>query len=143
MNVATILNAKGRKIISVLPSDPIAKVAEVLTDNRIGAVLVVDGTGNLEGLLSERDIVRGLSSSGDSCLQMEASALMTSALITCTPSDTVNQVMAMMSSKRIRHLPVKEGESLVGFISIGDVVKNRMDEISNEASAMRDYIATG
>jgi CBS domain-containing protein len=143
MNVATILNVKGRNIISALPSDSIAKVAGILAENGIGALLIVDEGGNLKGLLSERDIVRGMATSGDGCLKLLAESLMTSTLVTCGLNDTVNQVMAMMTNKRIRHLPVMENDSLVGFISIGDVVKNRMDEIENEAAAMRDYIATG
>jgi len=143
MNVASILRSKGSNIITVGAEDEVAAVAKILGDNKIGAVLVVDDQGKVLGVISERDIVRGLSQSGDGCLSKQAQDLMTSNVIMCEPSDTIDEVMALMTSKRIRHLPVMEGGELAGFISIGDVVKNRMDEVEREAAAMRDYIATG
>ncbi|WP_340151015.1 CBS domain-containing protein [uncultured Sneathiella sp.] len=143
MNVAGILKVKGSDIITAKPSDRIETVANILGEKRIGAVLVVDEAGKLCGVLSERDIVRGLSESGNGCLQLAASDLMTSDLVTTTPSDTIDNVMALMTERRIRHLPVLEEGRLAGFISIGDIVKSRMDEVEREAAALRDYIATG
>ena len=143
MNVAGILKTKGFDVITAFPSDSIAAVSNILGAKRIGAVLVVDKAGKLRGVLSERDIVRGLSISGDGCLQLKAEDLMTTNLVTTTPSETIDNVMALMTEKRIRHLPVLENDKLVGFISIGDVVKSRMDEVEREAAALRDYIATG
>ncbi|MEP3246296.1 MAG: CBS domain-containing protein [Sneathiella sp.] len=143
MNVASILKGKGADIITAKESDDIATIAKTLGGHKIGAVLIVDDEGHVRGVISERDIVRGLSESGDACLKKSVSELMTSNVITCTPKDTIDQVMSLMTEKRIRHLPVMENDALVGFISIGDVVKNRMDEVEREAAAMRDYIATG
>ena len=143
MNVAGILKTKGFDVITAAPSDSIAEVSNILGSKRIGAVLVVDEMGELRGVLSERDIVRGLSEAGDGCLRLRAEELMTSKLVTTTPSETIDNVMALMTEKRIRHLPVLENGKLSGFISIGDVVKSRMDEVEREAAALRDYIATG
>ena len=143
MNVASILKGKGADIITVKADDAISVVADLLSEHRIGAVLVMDAAKDVQGVISERDIVRGLASSGTGCLKMKASELMTSNVISCAPSDTIDQVMSLMTDKRIRHLPVMEGGALKGFISIGDVVKRRMDEVEREAAAMRDYIATG
>lgn len=143
MNVAGILKTKGSDVITAVPSDTIAEISKVLGDNRIGALLIVDGGGKLCGVVSERDIVRGLSECGEDCLQQTASDLMTSSLITTTASETIDSVMRLMTDKRIRHLPVLAGDDLIGFISIGDIVKSRMDEVEREAAALRDYIATG
>ena len=143
MNVASIVTGKGAKIITAAADDSIASVASLLNEHGIGAVLVTDGANEVKGVISERDIVRELAKSGSGCLDMKASALMTTNVITCAPSDTIDQVMSLMTTKRIRHLPVMDGGTLSGFISIGDVVKNRMDEVEREAAAMRDYIATG
>ena len=143
MNVASILKGKGSDIITATEQDDIAAISKLLGHHKIGAVLVVDSDRHVKGVISERDIVRGLSESGDACLRKGVSDLMTSNVITCAPSDTIDEVMSLMTERRIRHLPVMEGDILVGFISIGDVVKARMDEVEREAAAMRDYIATG
>jgi CBS domain-containing protein len=135
MNVAGILKGKGSDVITAAPSDSIATIS--------GAVLIVDDMGTLCGVVSERDIVRGLSECGEDCLSQTAADLMTSSLVTTTPSETIDNVMGLMTEKRIRHLPVLEEGKLTGFISIGDVVKSRMDEVEREAAALRDYIATG
>ena len=143
MNVAGILKGKGADIITAKADDAISVVAGLLGKHRIGAVLVMGDAQDVQGVISERDIVRGLANSGSGCLNMKASELMTSDVISCAPSDTIDQVMSLMTDKRIRHLPVMEDGILKGFISIGDVVKRRMDEVEQEAAAMRDYIATG
>lgn len=143
MNVASIIRGKGANIITANADDSIARVAGLLNEHGIGAVLVTGGAAEVIGVISERDIVRELAKSGGGCLDMAASALMTTNVISCAPSDTIDEVMSLMTTKRIRHLPVMNDGVLSGFISIGDVVKNRMDEVEREAAAMRDYIATG
>lgn len=143
MNVASILKNKGSNIITASKSDEISAVAKLLHDNGIGAVLIVDDQQNVDGVISERDIVRGLALYGPPCMARKVEDLMTANVITCTPSDTIDQVMSLMTTKRIRHLPVMAEGSLSGFISIGDIVKYRMEEVEREAAAMRDYIATG
>ncbi len=140
MHVAAVLKRKGPDIVSVRPDDAIAAVARTLAAKRIGAALVVEG-GLPVGILSERDIVRGVAGHGSAVLQQPASTLMTRKLVTCQPTDTVAQVMAVMTEHRIRHLPVMEGEQLVGLISIGDVVKARLDDAELEVESLRGYVA--
>ena len=142
MNVKTILNAKGGRVISVAKDDLIGGAAKILADNRIGAVIVLDGE-TIAGILSERDIVRGVAEQGDLCLTQNVATLMTSDVVTATPDDTMDQIMAMMTERRIRHLPIMDDGKLAGVISIGDVVKQRIAEAEMEAAALREYIATG
>ena len=143
MSVAALLTNKPASIITVEPSTPICDAAKLLATNRIGAVVVTDGDDHVAGILSERDIVRGLSSQGASVMTQPVSDLMTAPVETCTRSETVDDVMRRMSEGRFRHMPVTEGARLVGVISIGDVVKHRISELEHEKDAMRDYIMTG
>ncbi|HYH36747.1 MAG TPA: CBS domain-containing protein [Azospirillum sp.] len=140
MHVAAVLKRKGTDIVSVRPDDAIGAVARMLAERRIGAALVIDG-GAPVGILSERDIVRGVAKHGAGALQQPASTLMTRDLVTCRPDDTVAQVMAVMSERRIRHLPVMDGPRLAGLISIGDVVKARLDDAELEVESLRGYVA--
>jgi len=142
MNVKTILNVKGGKVISVAKDDLIGGAAKILAENRIGAVIVLDGD-TIAGILSERDIVRGVAEQGDLCLTQNVSSLMTSDVVTGTLTDTMDQIMAMMTERRIRHLPILEDGRLAGVISIGDVVKQRIAEAELEAAALREYISSG
>jgi len=114
----------------------------MLTDNKIGALLVENENGGIAGILSERDIVGGMAPHGADLHDVAVEELMTRDIIRCSPDDTVNKAMAMMTDRRIRHLPVFEGEDLIGFISIGDLVKCRMMEVQAEAEALRQYIAS-
>jgi CBS domain-containing protein len=112
---------------------------------RIGAVLVSDDTSDpagIAGIISERDIIGGLAAHGAAALDMSVDSMMTRDVHVCGPSDTIDEVMSMMTDKRIRHLPVMENNELVGLISIGDVVKNKIAESEEEARALRDYITT-
>lgn len=143
MNVASILRGKGSDIITANTDDEVSVICKILSEHKIGAILVMDQEKKLAGVISERDIVRALSESGNSCLICKAKDLMTSKVISCSPTDTIDEVMSLMTEKRIRHLPVIDDGNLTGFISIGDVVKSRMDQVEREAEAMRDYIATG
>jgi CBS domain-containing protein len=142
MNVKTILSNKGGKVVSIGADDSIASAAKLLAENRIGAVIVLDGD-SIKGILSERDIVRGVAEQGDVCLRQQVSSLMTSDVVTCAPTDTSDQIMAMMTERRIRHLPILEDGKMVGVISIGDIVKQRIAEAEMEAAALRDYISSG
>lgn len=143
MTVAAILRTKGDDILSVSPDQPISEATALLAEKKIGAVVVTDPEGALCGILSERDIVRGLAARGASVLTQAVKELMTAEVSTCTRSDGIETVMSRMTQGRFRHMPVTEGKKLVGLISIGDVVKQRMEDLEHEASAMRDYITTG
>lgn len=140
MIVAQMLKGKGGGIITVKPDDTVAKAAGLLADNRIGAVVVSTDGKIIAGILSERDIVRELARRGADVLVAPVSQLMTAKVVTCRLNDSVNEIMAMMSQGRFRHLPVAEYGELVGIVSIGDVVKARVSEIEGEANALREYI---
>lgn len=142
MHVERILAAKGNNVISVDLDETVGQAAEILSDNRIGAILVRNEAGLVEGVLSERDIVRGMAQIGGQCMEATVADLMTRNVVYCQPEDNIDTIMSVMTEHRIRHLPVMRGDQLLGIISIGDVVKFRIEEIENEAAAMRQYIAT-
>jgi CBS domain-containing protein len=141
MTVAAILDHKGHEIISSRPDDTLSAIAQVLTQHRIGAVLVRDAAGHVLGILSERDIVRAIASHGPQALTMTASAVMTRDIVYGCPSDTVDKVLATMTDRRIRHLPVMHEGKLIGFVSIGDVVKRRIQDVEEEADQLRAFVA--
>jgi len=141
MTVAALLNDKPAKTISLPSNSTIAQVCKTLSKNRIGAVLIVDDD-HLGGIVSERDVVRFLATSGSSALEQTASDCMTKKLVTCTRSDTVALLMERMTTGRFRHVPIVENDKLIGVVSIGDVVKYRIAEVEREAQEIRDYIAT-
>jgi CBS domain-containing protein len=140
MKLAELIKGKQKEIVKIRANSTIAEAAATITQHKIGALLVNDEGGSILGILSERDIVRGMGQHGADLHDVLVSELMTSDLIRCAPADTVNEAMAMMTDRRIRHLPVFEAEELVGFISIGDLVKCRMMEVQSEAEALRQYI---
>jgi CBS domain-containing protein len=141
MTIAAILKTKGYDVTTVAPTTTIADVAGVLSDHRIGAVPVVDRADQLLGILSERDIVRSLAANGDTTLQMTAGQLMTRVLFTVTPETTVPEAMQTMTSGRVRHLPVMKDNVMIGMISIGDVVKARITQQTQEVESLRAYVA--
>ena len=141
MTVAAILHHKGREISTVDPAARIAEVASTLGARRIGAVLVLDRTGQLLGIVSERDIVAALAVHGARTLEMTAAQLMTRDLSTASPRTTVAEAMAMMTEGRFRHLPVVEGGMLVGIVSIGDVVKARIQQQERDVDSLKAYVA--
>lgn len=143
MYVDTILKKKGDTVVAVEPTDAISKAAQTLNEKRIGAALVQQRSGEIIGIISERDIVRGLARHSDACLSMRVDELMTSPVITCTSNDSIDEVMQLMTDRRIRHLPVVDGDTLSGVISIGDVVKQRISEIEHESEALKQYISAG
>ncbi|MEL3891419.1 CBS domain-containing protein [Ferrovibrio sp. MS7] len=143
MNVAMILKDKGGAMISARPGDTVAAACRLLAGHGIGAVLILNPDGAIAGILSERDVVRGLAQYGASLLERDVDVLMTRNVMVCSPGDTIEDVMHVMTKRRIRHLPVVEENRLVGMISIGDVVKRRIADTELEAEALRQYIATG
>ncbi len=145
MNVKAILAAKknlGGDIIGIEPTATLAAAAKVLTAHRIGALVVRGAGGRLAGILSERDIVRALGEHGVSALELPVGQTMTREVETCGEDDTVAVIMERMTAGKFRHMPVVRNGRLAGLISIGDVVKQRVDEIERESEAMRDYIRT-
>lgn len=143
MNVRSILKSKGNDVIFVDANETVSAAARLLTNRRIGALVVGDEGGEIAGMLSERDIVAGISKIGAEVLTLPVRDLMTRDVVFCHPEDSISDVMGKMTDRRIRHLPVVEGDRLLGVISIGDVVKQRIAESENEAEALREYIVTG
>ncbi len=141
MTVAAILKHKGQHVVSVNPTATMADVAGLIAERRIGAVLVMDASDQLLGIVSERDIVHSLSSNGARTLEMTAGQLMTRALKTVTPETTEVEAMTMMTASRVRHLPVLDGGRLIGLISIGDVVKARIMQQDHEVDSLKAYVA--
>ena len=143
MTIAAILKHKGSAVASVAPSDSIAALAHTLHERRIGAVLVLNAGGHLLGIVSERDIVAHLARHGAATLDMTAAQLMTTGLHTATRATTVPEAMALMTSRRVRHLPIVEDGHLHGLVSIGDVVKAHADLQAHEVDALKAYVAGG
>ncbi|TMK41610.1 MAG: CBS domain-containing protein [Alphaproteobacteria bacterium] len=141
MTVRSILDSKGHQVLSVEPDAKLAAAVKILGERKIGAVLVMS-EGRIEGILSERDIVRALSERGAGVLDESVSAVMTRKVVSCRESDTVAGIMEMMTLGKFRHLPVVEEGRVVGLISIGDIVKRRVQEYETEQEALRDYIKT-
>jgi CBS domain-containing protein len=140
MYVATILKEKGSDVVTTEPDRTIAETAQLLDRRKIGAVLVLGADGSVAGVLSERDVVRGIARHGERALAMAVRELMTRELVVCEPKDTVQDVMALMTHRRIRHVPVMEDGRLVGIVSIGDVVKGRLGDFEMEAESLRAYV---
>ena len=141
MTVRSILDTKGHDILSVEPDAKLSAAVKILSERRIGAVLVMSN-GRIEGILSERDIVRVLGERGAAVLDEPVNAVMTRKVVSCREKDTVGSIMERMTSGKFRHLPVVEDDKVVGLISIGDVVKWRVKEFENEQEALQNYIKT-
>ncbi|HTT74388.1 MAG TPA: CBS domain-containing protein [Candidatus Binataceae bacterium] len=140
--VSSVLQHKGHNVFTVTGREPVSGVVKVLAEKRIGAVPVVDEAGNLIGIISERDIIRGLSEFAGAALNLTAGQLMTSEVKTCAADDELVDLMEVMTQQRIRHLPVLQSGALDGIVSIGDVVKQRLEEVRFEAEELRRYIAS-
>jgi CBS domain-containing protein len=143
MQVRHILLDKGREIISITADATLCEAARLLARRRIGAVIVTGEDGGLVGILSERDVVRAVSEESVAALDRPVGHFMTRGLTTCSEDDAVDSLMEVMTNGRFRHIPVLAGGRLVGIVSIGDVVKTRIEETVREAANLRDYIATG
>lgn len=142
MTVAAMLKSKGGDVVSVAPGDTIASVVALLAKMKIGAVVVCNPEGGLVGILSERDIVRGLGEHGTDVMGHTVDSLMTANVKTCSMNDTADELMHHMTEGRFRHMPVTERDGkLIGVISIGDVVKRRISQLEHETEAMREYIS--
>jgi len=142
MTVKTILAAKGGDIVTIEPSANLAAAAKLLNKHKIGAVLIQGAGGRIAGILSERDIVRALSEHGADALSHQVAQVMTRNVATCGEDETIASIMERMTAGKFRHMPVVTKGRLVGLVSIGDVVKQRVGEIESESEAMRDYIRT-
>jgi CBS domain-containing protein len=138
--VSSVLKHKGHDVVTVSPQQPVAWVVKVLVQNRIGAVPVINQEGQLIGIISERDIIRGMSEHADAVLTLAADQLMTRDVKTCSSEDQLVDLMEVMTLQRIRHLPVIQNGALHGIVSIGDVVKQRLEEVQSEAEELRRYI---
>jgi CBS domain-containing protein len=142
MTVEKILRIKGRDVVTITPDCTLAEAARLLSERKIGAVVVSDNFRPVSGILSERDIVRALARRGAAALDEPVSRSMTEKVVTCTVHSAINDLMEMMTDGKFRHIPVVEGSGLAGIVSIGDIVKHRLAEVEAETRAMRDYIAT-
>ena len=141
MTIAAILRHKGSEVARVAPTATVADISKQLAQRRIGAVLVMDTADQLLGIVSERDIVASLSEHGARVLEMTAAQLMTRVLHTVGPKTTVPEAMEMMTLRRVRHLPVLDSGRLMGVVSIGDVVKARIDQQAQEVDSLKAYVA--
>ncbi len=140
MNVANLLATKGRDVATINQERSVHDAIAMLKERGIGALVVTGGTGPLAGMLSERDVVRAFAREGADALDLRVAALMTTAVITCHEATSLNELMATMTDKRIRHVPVVENGQLVGLVSIGDVVKARVGELEVERRDLLEYV---
>ena len=143
MFVSDVLSQKGGLVFTVTPGTTVAQVAQQLSTRRIGSVLVIDKIDAIIGIVSERDLVRALAVHGPQGLQLEVSQVMTRDVTTCDPDDSIDHVMELMTRGRFRHLPVVRHGELLGLVSIGDVVKARLEETRHETEALKAYIVAG
>lgn len=141
MLVETILQTKGGKVHTLNPSATLAEAVDVLNTHNIGALVIVDASDAVIGILSERDVIRRLGSNPAGTMAMRVEDCMTRDVITCARDTAIADIMERMTRRRIRHMPVVDGESLIGIISIGDVVKRKIEEVEQEAGALKEYIA--
>ncbi|MFY9640672.1 MAG: CBS domain-containing protein [Rhodomicrobium sp.] len=143
MKVADILKTKGAEVMTVKPDVTIAALAQRLRMAGVGAMLVSQDGDSMDGIISERDITYALAAHGAHLHEVRVSELMTKTVITCSPQDSLSEVAKIMTARRIRHLPVKDGARIIGVISIGDVLKARLSEIELEANVLRDLAIAG
>ncbi len=142
MTVRAILDTKGSDVTIIAPDKTLADAAHLLSQNKIGALVVTGTDRRVTGILSERDIVKAVSKDGAGALQVQIASVMTREVVTCSTQDSIAELMGRMTAGRFRHVPVVDQGRLTGIISIGDVVKHRLAEMERESSALRDYIMT-
>jgi CBS domain-containing protein len=143
MRVSGLLKGKGGEVVTVAPGTTVTEVVAVLAEHRIGAVVVSADGRHIDGVVSERDIVRALADRGTGAMDEPASALMTVEVFTCRPDTTVEELMSLMTARRIRHVPVVVDDELHGIVSIGDAVKDRISDLETETQVLHEYIAHG
>ncbi len=141
MSVAEILKRKGGGVVTVTADQPVGEALALMAEHRIGAVLVCDSAGGIAGILSERDLVRAMHKNGKAVFDKRVGDHMTASVVTCSPKDPVGAIEGMMTAQRFRHVPVVADGRLIGIVSIGDVVKKRIEEAEAEVDALRRYIA--
>lgn len=141
MHVNDILNRKGSMVATISPERRLSEVVEVLREHDVGALVVSRDGDTIEGIVSERDVVRRLATAGPKLLELTVADIMTGEVRTCAPDDTLDRLMELMTEHRIRHLPCQVDGRLCGIISIGDVVKARMTELEEETRHLHDYIS--
>ncbi|MFD7656189.1 CBS domain-containing protein [Actinosynnema sp. NPDC059797] len=142
MRIADVLRGKGSAVATVRTADSVADLLAALAEHNVGAMVVV-GPGGMAGIVSERDVVRRLHERGRDLLDAPVSEIMTSEVLTCSPRDSVDSLSVLMTERRIRHVPVLDGGELVGIVSIGDVVKSRMDQLQTDHDQLTAYISQG
>ena len=141
MNVSAILKQKGRDVETLAPSATVMQAAAALVKHKIGAIVVVDERRKVQGIISERDIIRVLAHAGADVLTQTVNQIMTKNVVSCGEHDTLDQLMSAMTTGRFRHMPVTRDGALAGIVSIGDVVKYHLSEIEMESTALKEYIA--
>jgi len=139
MTIARLIDGRDQRIVHCSPQETVRDAARRLAENRIGAMPVIEA-GEVTGIFSERDLLYCIAKHGDAALELRIGEVMTAPPITADPESTVRDALEVMTLRRIRHLPVLDGERLVAFVSIGDLVKHRLELVENEARQMRDYI---
>jgi CBS domain-containing protein len=142
MTIARLIAGRDQRIVHCSPQETVRLAAHRLAENRIGAMPVIDGQGHVIGIFSERDLLYCIARHGSEALGLLIEAVMTAPPITAELESTVRDALEVMTMRRIRHLPVLDGDALVAFVSIGDLVKHRLELVETEAEAMRDYIRT-
>lgn len=142
MTVKAILSEKGRSVVTQKPDALLSEICETLAGHKIGAVVLTSADGAIAGILSERDVVRALAHEGSGALAQKAASYMSRHVVTCSEEETIDQVMHKMTAGRFRHMPVVKAGKLIGVVSIGDVVKRRIEQAEREAAEIRNYIAT-
>ncbi len=143
MTIASILKEKGGDVVSVAPTASVPEIASIIASRRIGAVVVLDQAAQLAGIVSERDIVKALAAQGEAVLRLTAEDIMTKVVVTATPQTSVNEAMAMMDEGYFRHLPVVDNGTMVGIISVRDVVRSHMQHQAQEVDSLKDYVFRG
>ena len=142
MNIDSVLQKKGRRVLTTAPETPLPDLCQKMRIHGVGALVVSRDGAHLDGIVSERDVVLAIAQHGAQALRMRTQEIMTRAPLTVTPTDTIKHAMAVMTDRRARHLPVVEDAQLAGLISIGDLVKNRIEEVEFEANSLRSFIAS-
>jgi len=140
MTVKAILDSKGTGVVTIEPSADLASAVKLLATRRIGALVLIGSDQRIAGVISERDIIRELAARGATALEQKVGLGMTRKIVTCSRAETISGVMALMTAGKFRHLPVVDEGRLIGIVSIGDVVKHRVQEIESESATLRDYI---
>jgi CBS domain-containing protein len=140
MDIESILRSKGRAVATIAPGETVGAAVRELISRNIGALVVSEDGDSVDGIISERDIVHALAVRGADVMSLKVAEVMARPVVTCDPADSIDRLMAEMTNRRIRHFPVVRDGRLCGIVSIGDVVKNRLDEVEFEAQSLRSFI---